>query len=329
MFGADAAIIDIQEQCRHKRAFHQSTLSGLSRAMGVFAFCSQHELRYTPFCHSSIMSDPITPSPLSYFDRHWFEFLHAMTLREIKARYKHAVLGFLWVILNPLLQMVIIGFVFQFFIPVEVDNYFLFLFSGLLPWMFFSLSLSKATPSIVHERSLIQKARFPRENIVLAIVLSNMFHFLISLVLLVMVLIGDKLALEHYSAIKMSWYVGRMIWLVPITIWMTALVIGMSLLTAALNVKFRDVNFIVQALLPLWFYGTPVVYSLDLLPQKLYPLFYLNPMTAIVESFHWVLLRFEPASLELMLISIIMTSLILYLGSFVFMREKKWFDDWL
>jgi len=92
---------------------------------------------------------------LSPKQRHWLDFLIAMTEKEIKARYKHAVLGFLWVIINPLLQMLIIGFVFQFFIPVKVDNYFLFLFAGLLPWNFFSMSLSKTTPSIVYERSLI------------------------------------------------------------------------------------------------------------------------------------------------------------------------------
>ena len=96
---------------------------------------------------------------LSIKQRQWLDFLLAMAEKEIKARYKHAVLGFLWIVLNPLLQMLVIGFIFQFFVPVKVENYFLFLFSGLLPWNFFSMSLSKATPSIVYERSLIQKAK--------------------------------------------------------------------------------------------------------------------------------------------------------------------------
>src|SRR3989344_7145799 len=101
--------------------------------------------------------------------RYYFDFLLAMTEKEIKARYKRAVFGFLWVILNPLLQMIIIGAIFSFFI--KIPNYFLFLFSGLLPWQFFSLSLSKATQSIVNERELLQKAKFPIEAIPISIVL--------------------------------------------------------------------------------------------------------------------------------------------------------------
>src|SRR3989337_4058776 len=99
--------------------------------------------------------------------RNYFDFLWEMTEKEIKARYKRAIFGFLWVILNPVLQMIIIGVIFSYFI--KIPNYFLFLFTGLLPWQFFSLSLTKATPSIVYERSLLQKARFPIEAIPISI----------------------------------------------------------------------------------------------------------------------------------------------------------------
>jgi len=266
--------------------------------------------------------------PLNDDQQHWLEFLLVMTSREIKARYKHAVLGFLWVILNPLLQMLIMGFVFRFFVPVEVDNYFLFLFTGLLPWMFFSLSVTKATPSIVHERGLIQKAKFPREIIVLSIVLSNLFHFLVSLLLLVVLLIGDKVLFESYSFGQVLFYSFRMLGIFPLAVWLTMLTSGLSLLTAALNVKFRDVNFVVQAFIPLWFYATPVVYTLSLLPERFYPLFYLNPITAIIEAFHSVLLFQKPAALELWPISIIISLVLLYVGVWTFNYEKKWFDDW-
>lgn len=265
------------------------------------------------------------PSPAK---RQWFDFLRAMTSREIKARYKHAVLGFLWVILNPLLQMIIMGFVFQFFVPVQVDNYFLFLFTGLLPWTFFSLSLSKATPAIMYEKALIQKANFPREIIILAIILSNLFHFMVSLFMLVILLIGDKV-LEGYSATELVLYMARMLWIVPLAIWLAVLTTGLSLFTSAFNVKYRDINFIVQAFVPLWFYATPIVYSLNLLPEHLYPLFYLNPITAIVEGFQWALLKQPPGSLDLAMISLVTTALIVYVGILVFNEEKKWFDDWL
>lgn len=256
------------------------------------------------------------------------DFLLTMTSREVNARYKHAVLGFLWVFLNPVLQMLVMGFVFSFFVPVEVDNYFLFIFSGLLPWSFFNISLSKATPSIVNEAQLVQKAKFPREVIILAIVLSNLFHFIVSLIILVLLLVADKLFLEHYTLTQLMGYLAQIVLIFPLTIWLVMLTTGVSLLTSALNVKYRDINFIVQALVPLWFYATPIVYSLKLLPEKWYPLFYLNPVTAIIEGFQWALINQSPASIDLSFISLVMTLLAVYIGVFVFNYEKKWFNDW-
>ena len=245
-----------------------------------------------------------------------------MTEKEIKARYKFAVLGFLWIVLNPLLQMIVMGFVFQFFVPVKVDNYFLFLFVGLLPWNFFSMTVSKNTPMILNERSLIQKAKFPREAIILSIVLSNLFHFLIALGLLMVALLGDKV-IEGYSILNLFEYGLRMFWLFPLIIWLTLLTSGLSLLFSALNVKYRDVNFMVQAIMPLWFYATPIVYTLKLLPEKLHFLFYLNPMTAIIEYFQLVLLNLEPVSYYFGFISTLVSIAVVLIGWFYFKRESK------
>jgi ABC-type polysaccharide/polyol phosphate export permease len=262
-------------------------------------------------------------------DRFWLDFLFAMTEKEIKARYKHAILGFLWILLNPIIQMMVIGFVFQFFIPVNVDNYFLFLFSGLLPWNFFAYSVSKNTPMIINERSLIQKANFPRESIILSVVLSNLFHFLISLALLISLLIFDKLVFESYSFLETVNYFFRIGLVIPFIIWLTMLVSGLSLLFSALNVKYRDVNFIVQAIVPIWFYGTPIIYSIDLLPEILRPLFYLNPMTAIIDGFHYALLNQKFYSLDLVLLGLAVSLMIFFIGWKVFEKESKFFDDWV
>ena len=90
----------------------------------------------------------------------FLELLVAMTQRELRSRYKNTVFGFLWVVINPILQMLVIGFVFKFFMKGSIDNYYYYLFIGLLVWNFFSLSLTKATPSIVWERNLIKKAKY-------------------------------------------------------------------------------------------------------------------------------------------------------------------------
>lgn len=262
-------------------------------------------------------------------DKYWLELVFAMTQKEIKARYKHAFLGFLWVLLNPLIQMISIGIIFQFMVPVKVDNYFLYLFAGLLPWNFFSLSLTKNTPIIINERSLIQKASFPREAIVLAVVLSNLFHFLISLVLLAIVLTLDKLLFDHYSFLQISLYLAKFFLIIPIVAWLTILVSGFSLLFSALNVRFRDVNFIVQALIGIWFYATPIVYSIELLPEELRAFLYLNPMTAVTEMFHFILLNIHPYSPDLVLLGLSISLMVFFIGWKVFEKESKFFDDWV
>lgn len=245
-----------------------------------------------------------------------------MTEKEIKARYKNAILGFLWIFLNPLFQMLIIGFIFQNFIKVPIANYFLFLFTGLLPWNFFSYSLTKATPSIVYERSLIQKAKFPREVIPLSIVLSNFFHFLVSLfLLLIFLLVSGNLAIIHYPL--------SIIHLLLSLLWLLAFTGGFSLLTSALNVKYRDINFFVQALVILWFYATPVIYSLHILPQDYLPLFQLNPITYPFEMLRFSLTAsFLPPS-NIFFANAMVSFFIIFLGILLFKKESKTFSDWL
>lgn len=249
----------------------------------------------------------------------WWEFLWAMTQKEIKARYKKAVLGFLWMILNPLLQMLAIGFIFQFFVPIDVDNYFLFLFSGLLLWNFFSCSVSKNTSMIVNERFLIKKAKFPREVIIISVVLADLFHILIftPIFLLVVFLYGN---LNFY------WFL-----LIPcLFLLLTLLTIGFSLAFSALDVKFRDVNFAVSAIMPIWLYATPIMYNLSLLPSKIANFFYLNPMTSIVEIFRFLVLGIPVYSWKLALVSLTVSTLVVFvLGIFIFKKEEPLFDDWL
>jgi ABC-type polysaccharide/polyol phosphate export permease len=259
--------------------------------------------------------------------RYWFDFLGAMTEKEFKARYKHAFLGFLWVFLNPLLQMLIIGVVFQFLIKVEVEHYFVFLFTGLLPWNFFSYSLTKTTPSIVYERTLIQKAMFPRESIILSIILSNLIHFL--LIIIPFTLIVFLTTALEYGFADWANYLWRFLLLIPTVSWMMALTVGISLITATLNVKFRDTNFIIQALIPFWFYATPIIYTLSLLPLSLAKWAYVNPMTPIIELFHYIVLNKPILFPEMWLIGLLLTLILLVIGIVLFRKDSPCFDDWL
>jgi lipopolysaccharide transport system permease protein len=253
-----------------------------------------------------------------------------MTEKEIKVRYKHAFLGFLWIFLNPILLMAIIGLVFQHFIPVKVDNYFLFLISGLLPWYFFSNSLTKSTPAFYYERDLIKKSKFPREVLVLSIVLSNLFHFVVSLLLLVILLIADKMFIERYSLINLLFYSGRVFLVIPATILLTVFASSLSIITGTLNVKYRDVNFITQLATSVWFYLTPIVYTLNLLPENIRYFFYINPLTIIIELYQYSLLNMPIYSIGFGLsLSLSVIAILILVSIFIFKKQSKNFDDWL
>lgn len=248
----------------------------------------------------------------------FFDLLFAMTEKELRARYKHTVFGFFWLVANPLLQMLVIGFVFTFLLAQPVKNYYFFLFNGLLVWNFFSLSLAKTTPSIVYERSLIKKARFPHAVIPLSIILSNFIHFFLAFILyLIPVLFLGTLSWISIPLILLSFLL------------LLAFTVGLSLLTASLNVRFRDVNFFVSALLIVWFYATPVMYSLTMIPRHLLWLWRFNPLTSILQLLQQALLGLPGPGPGMLLSNIGVIVIITVLGFKVFERESKYFDDWL
>lgn len=255
---------------------------------------------------------------LSSRQKHWLDFLLAMTEKEIKARYKFAVLGFFWIVLNPILQMLVVGLIFRYFVPISVENYFVFLLVGLLVWNFFSYTISKNTPMILNERGLIHKANFPRETIVLSIVFANLFHTLVGFFLLY----GFAIAFLGISLMGILFFMLGLLLI-------SALTVGLSLLFSALNVKYRDTNFAVQAILPLWFYATPIVYTRELLPENVRWLIALNPLTTILEIFQFAFLNKVFFSIYEVFYTIFFIAIILVLGWQFFIKEAPYFDDWV
>lgn len=251
-------------------------------------------------------------------NNNFIDLLIGLTEKEIRTRYKYTIFGFFWLVANPLLQMFIIGFVFTFFMKQPITNYYLFLFIGLLLWNFFSLSLTKTTPSIVNERYLIKKSKFPHSVIPLSIVLSNFIHLLIAFILLLIIVIFMK-----------AFLLSRVIYLLIGFVLLLFFTSGLSLLTSSLNVKYRDVNFMVQAILIIWFYATPIIYPLSLIPYKYYWLWRLNPLTSTFQFFQYSLLNMPLPGIGMIAINIVIILVILLLGIYVFGRETKNFDDWV
>lgn len=244
----------------------------------------------------------------------YIEFLSEMTMREFNGRYKKAIFGFLWVLLNPLLEMLIIGTIFSIFI--NVPNYYLFLFSGLLPWQFFSLSINKATPSFDHQRYLLKKASFPKEFIPLSIILANFINLLASLSLLICYLL-----ITRQGSINIMHLISGLLWLLILSI-------GITLITSTINTRYRDVNFFTQTMLVLVFYATPVLYASNQLPIHLQNLLTLNPVTGPIEMIRSGLLGGEINN-KLITSNMLITVIILCFGIYTYRKLHRLMVDWL
>jgi len=259
----------------------------------------------------------------------WLNFVLVMTIKEIKSRYKHSFLGFFWILVQPLFQMLVMGIVFQFFMPLKIENYFVFLFAGLLPWNFFVQSFTRATNAFYCERNLLKKAKFPRESIVLSIIFSDLFQFLIAFCLFLLILLAGTLITGNFHTIQLVDVLSKIPVAVAAILLLTIFITGLSLLTSSLNTRFRDINVIVQLFVSLWFYATPILYSLSFFPASVQPLFYLNPMSTIIELFHFAIFNAPIMIPSLIPIGLSLIFISFYIGVCVFRKESKNFDDWL
>jgi len=249
----------------------------------------------------------------SYF----FDLLWEMTLRELKIRYKNTSLGFLWGIIYPVLQAVIIGFIFQFLFKVPDKNYQYSLFLNLLIWNFFSGSLENATQSIVQNRTIIKKAKFPYAVIPLSIVFCNALHLTFSLLLFCIFV-----SIFHIT-------IGINIFILIIGFVLLVLfTASLSLASSSLNVRNRDVGFLTRAALMIWFYATPVVYSITKIPSNIQYLWYFNPLTEIVMFFQSSFFQTEISPLFIFSNSLLIIGVII-LGIFLFRKREDNFGDYI
>lgn len=206
------------------------------------------------------------------------ELLANLVRKDLKVRYKSSVLGFLWSLLNPAMLLVVYYFVFSVLLGSGIPRFPIYLLSGLLAWNLFSVGLSSATGSIVSNAGIVNKVWFPREVLPLSAIGAALVHFFLQAI----VMLGALLVFRH----PVAW---RYLPLVPLAlITLLTFLAALSLLMAAANVYLRDIGHLVElALLP-WFFSTPIVYSYDLIADKLgrFAFLYLvNPVTPVVLVF--------------------------------------------
>ena len=179
--------------------------------------------------------------------------IQSLVARELKARYRGSVLGFFWSFVNPLILLTIYSVVFATFLPNRselIQPYGLFLFCGILPWTWFSSSLTEASTSLVAGANLIRKVMFPAEVLPLVSVLSNMVHFLLGLPILA----GFLLYFEHTPDL------ADVFWFPVVVAIQLVFTAGLALLLAALTTFFRDIRDLLSHILTFWFFATPIIY---------------------------------------------------------------------
>ena len=180
-----------------------------------------------------------------------------MALKELKIRYKRSVLGFMWALLNPAFMMLVLTLVFSTIMRFPIPHYAIFLLSVLLPWTFFSQSLSYAVEAIVTNGDLIKKVAVPKLVFPMAAVVSNIINLLLSLIPLALLV----------PIMRHPFYWTWLYLPVPLLA-LAIFTLGMTFFFAAANVYYRDVAHILQVVLSAWFYVTPIIYPLDMIPEK-------------------------------------------------------------
>jgi lipopolysaccharide transport system permease protein len=248
------------------------------------------------------------------------ELLYFLTWRDIKVRYKQAVLGVAWAVLAPLVTMVVFTVVFSRLLGVKVPvkynvPYAVFSFVGLLPWNLFAGTLSKAGGSLVSSSSLLTKVYFPRLLIPMSGVIGGLPDFLISFCVL-----GGLMAWYH---VVPTW---NILWLPAFILLTLATSMAFSLWLSALNVRYRDVGYIIPFMIQLWMYLSPVAYPLDKVHGKLRIVFALNPMSGAIQGCRWALLGGNPPSL-LCLFAVAIVMIVFASGVFYFKRMERTFAD--
>ncbi len=246
------------------------------------------------------------------------ELLYFLIWRDVKIRYKQTVLGIGWAIIQPFLTMVVFSIFFGKLAKVPSDGipYPIFAYAGLVPWTFFSNGLSKGSNSLVSSSNLIKKIYFPRLIIPVSSVLSGLLDFILAFI----ILIGMMFYFGIFPGSKIIW--------IPLLLSLSLLTsLSVSLWLSAMNVQFRDVQYITPFLTQLWLFATPIAYPSSLLSEPWRTIYGLNPMVGVVEGFRWALLNTDTAPGPVIVVSSLVTVILLIGGALYFRRMEKSFAD--
>ena len=244
------------------------------------------------------------------------ELLKTNVKKEIRGKYKGSFLGVLWSFLNPLLMVLVYALVFSVILKQDIPNYVIFLIVGVIPWNFFTTVIMQGTNCIWINGGIIKKVYFPREILPVSIVLAGLVNFLISCVIIFIFVLFSGMGFSIH-----------LIWLPLIAILQTLFSLGLLFILSAVDVYVRDVEYLMNFLISLLFYATPIVYTVDLFPESVRWILYLNPMTHFIDAYRSIFYyQTAPSLMSILYISLFAVFFLVF-GYMIFRKLEKGFAE--
>ena len=245
------------------------------------------------------------------------EMIFSLVKRDLKGRYKGSALGFLWTFLNPLFQLMVYTIVFSVIMKSGIKDYYLFLFVALIPWIFFGTSLTGGASCILTQQDMVKKIYFPREVLPISYVTSQFINMLLSFLVIFTVLLFAGYSLNPPA-------------LLCLPVIMTVeyvLALGLTMVTSAVTVYLRDMEYILGIISMAWQFLTPVMYSLDQVPEEVKWFFLMNPMTHIITAYRDILYYGKQPQMETLLSALLLGIVVLAGGWISFQRLQRHFVE--
>lgn len=244
------------------------------------------------------------------------DLLYLLTRKEFTLKYKRTILGIFWSLLNPILLAVVFAIAFKIFMRFKIENYLFFLLSALFPWSWFQASLIISARSLLDNVSLIKKVIFPRPYLVCSVILAQTVHFLSTFPILIFC------SYFYMDGPTLAWLVG-----IPLLLTTQFLLtFGMTLVVSIANTFFRDIEYLIGVGLNLLFWGTPIVYPMQSVPEKFQFLFLLNPMTSLMHSWRELFL-YNQIHLDKIFFAFFGSLLLFWGGLAIFKKLEKRLDE--
>ncbi len=245
------------------------------------------------------------------------ELLKTNVKKEIRGKYKGSFLGVLWSFVNPLLMVLVYAIVFPYIMRFQEDNYLIFLIVAIIPWNFFTTVIAQGSITVRTNGNIIKKVYFPREILPISVVLSGLINFLISCIIIFIFLIC--------SGIGLSWY---LLLLPVIAIIEFMLSLGIVFAISSINIYVRDLEYIVNFIISLLFYATPVLYNINMFNGSwISKLLLLNPMTHIINSYRDIMYYQQLPNMKNLGVVALVSFVIMVIGYKIFKKLEKGFAE--